>query len=82
MTTLSKTYLCDSVLKTGLSLSKLIGDNFKYEKPIADDKYHLLKYDAKISDDIPDEVWEKADALVTGLYMKVDEPLIKKLKWI
>lgn len=58
----------------------LSNDNFKYEKPIAGDKYHLLKYDAKISDDIPDEVWEKADALVTGLYMKVDEPLIKKLK--
>jgi lactate dehydrogenase-like 2-hydroxyacid dehydrogenase len=58
----------------------LSNDNFKYEKPIAGDKYHLLKYDAKISDDIPDEVWEKADALVTGLYMKVDEPLIEKLK--
>lgn len=58
----------------------LSNDNFKYEKPIAGDKYHLLKYDAKISDDIPDEVWEKADSLVTGLYMKVDEPLIKKLK--
>ena len=59
------------------SLSK---DDFKYEKPIAKDIYNLIKYDAKSSNEIPDEIWAKADAVITGLYMKIDTPVIQKLK--
>ena len=59
------------------SLSK---DDFKYEKPIAKDICNLIKYNAKISNEIPEEIWSKADAVITGLYMKIDEPLIEKLK--
>ena len=58
----------------------LIKDNFKYEKLIAADKCQLIKYDAKTSKEIPEEVWNKADALITGLYMKIDESVIQKLK--
>ena len=58
----------------------LIKDDFKYEKLIAADKCQLIKYDAKTSKEIPEEVWNKADALITGLYMKIDEPVIQKLK--
>jgi len=57
----------------------LAKDDFKYEKPIANGICELIKYDAKESSEIPDEVWSKADALVTGLYMKVDNNLIPKL---
>ena len=59
------------------SLSK---DDFKYEKLIAKDIYNLIKYDAKSSNEIPDEIWAKADAVITGLYMKIDAPVIQKLK--
>ena len=58
----------------------LAKDDFKYEKPIANGICKLIKYDAKKSNEIPDEIWNKADALVTGLYMKIDESLIPKLK--
>ena len=55
-------------------------DDFKYEKPIAKGICNLIKYDAKSSDEIPDEIWAKADAVITGLYMKIDAPVIQKLK--
>ena len=58
----------------------LAKDDFKYEKPIADGICNLIKYDAKKANEIPDEIWNKADGLVTGLYMKIDESLIPKLK--
>src|SRR6056300_813030 len=58
----------------------LAKDDFKYEKPIANGICELIKYDAKKSSQIPDAIWNKADALVTGLYMKIDESLIYKLK--
>ena len=58
----------------------LAKDDFKYEKPIADGICNLIKYEAKQANEIPDETWNKADALVTGLYMKIDEALISKLK--
>jgi lactate dehydrogenase-like 2-hydroxyacid dehydrogenase len=58
----------------------LAKDDFKYEKPIANGICELIKYDAKKSSQIPNAIWNKADALVTGLYMKIDESLIHKLK--
>ena len=58
----------------------LAKDDFKYEKPIAEGICNLIKYDAKKANEIPDEIWSKADGLVTGLYMKIDELLIPKLK--
>ena len=58
----------------------LAKDDFKYEKPIADGVCNLIKYEAKQANEIPDDIWNKADALVTGLYMKIDEALISKLK--
>ena len=58
----------------------LAKDDFKYEKPIANGICNLIKYDAKQANEIPDDIWNKADALVTGLYMKIDEALISKLK--
>ena len=57
----------------------LAKDNFKYEQPIADGICNLIKYDAKKSNEIPDKIWNEADALVTGLYMKIDESIIPKL---
>ena len=58
----------------------LAKDDFKYEKPIADGVCNLIKYEAKQANEIPDDIWNKANALVTGLYMKIDEALISKLK--
>ncbi|MBT5116579.1 MAG: hypothetical protein HOM30_01620, partial [Gammaproteobacteria bacterium] len=51
---------------------RLSKDDFKYEKPIAKDICNLITYNAKTSNEIPDDIWAKADAVITGLYMKID----------
>ena len=48
----------------------LAKDDFKYEKPIADGICDLIKYEAKQANEIPDNIWNKADALVTGPFLK------------
>ena len=57
----------------------LARDNFAIEKPLAENKCNLSAFQAKQMEDIPDNIWHNADALVTGLTLKINTPLINKL---
>ena len=57
----------------------LARDNFAVEKPIAKNKCNLTAFQAKQMEDVADDIWHNADALVTGLTLKINTPLINKL---
>ena len=57
----------------------LARDNFAVEEKLSKDKCTLTAFQAKKMGDIPDNIWNNADALVTGLSLKIDVSIIKKL---
>jgi len=57
----------------------LAQDNFSVEKLVAKNICNLKAFQAKSMTDIPDNIWNKADALVTGLNLKINKSLINKL---
>ena len=54
----------------------LARDNFAVEKKLSKDKCTLTAFQAKKMGDIPDNIWNNADALVTGLSLKIDVSII------
>ena len=57
----------------------LTNDDFLYERPIAENKCKLIKFDASNAEEIPNDIWKNADGLITGLKMKIDKSAIDKL---
>ena len=55
-------------------------DNFSIEKKLTKGSTKLISLGAKNIEEIPAEILQKADALVTGIQLKIDKQLIKKLK--
>jgi len=57
----------------------LTNDDFLYERPIAENRCKLIKFNASNSEEIPNDIWKNADGLITGLKMKIDKNAIDKL---
>ena len=57
----------------------LTNDDFLYERPIAENRCKLIKFNASNSEEIPNDIWKNADGLITGLKMKIDKNVIDKL---
>ena len=57
----------------------LTNDDFLYERPIAENRCKLIKFNASNSKEIPNDIWKNADGLITGLKMKIDKNAIDKL---
>ena len=55
-------------------------DNFSIEKKIAKTNVELVGFGAKNISEIPIKTLNKADALVTGIQLKIDKQLIQNLK--
>jgi len=57
----------------------LTNDDFLYERPIAENRCKLIKFNASNSEEIPNDIWKNVDGLITGLKMKIDKNVIDKL---